>query len=357
MRTSSVQAPAIQSDPVVREVPSGKSAAWKGLLANSLTAECVHAMWEEAAGWRMHRLGLYENDQLVAGLVVNVRRIPATPWSFARIPCLMLDPARARKHTGALLAGLDRFCQDLGVLEIDFRLHLPADGPAAAFAAGHAVEAAIAAAGYQALPGEDGTFLIDIQRSDEELLASFNKNNRTQIRRALRADVVVEEDSTPARLDEFFAAYEAMTARKELDSLPRGHIVDGLRPLLEAGHARLYVARYGDVVADMTVTDVLGVPTYMLAVRALTNLDGAHPPAARALHYRIMGRLRDEGHAYYDLGGSPGPAPREGHPNYGVWRYKASYRGTFIWHLPRYRKARSGLVRKLLLPVHRLTGT
>ena len=105
----------------------------------------------------------------------------------------------------------------------------------------------------------------------------------------------------------------------------------------------------------MVVADVLGVPCYVLGTRTEANVKGEVPGAAQVMHYEIMKRMRDRGKKYYDLGGCEGPVPIEGHPNYGVWRFKYGFGGTFVKFLPYFRKNR-GPTRKVLDAAHRYRG-
>jgi len=57
---------------------------------------------------------------------------------------------------------------------------------------------------------------------------------------------------------------------------------------------------------------------------------------------------------HYDLGGSPGPVPEKGHPNYTVWCFKHDFGGQFVWTIPYYRCALSLLGVPLTAIVRRL---
>lgn len=71
----------------------------------------------------------------------------------------------------------------------------------------------------------------------------------------------------------------------------------------------------------------------MLGATGPGAMEKGTPPTGQALHFGIMKHLRDMGRATYDLGGSPGPLPQRGHPNYGGWTFKHEFGGPFVTHV------------------------
>ena len=88
----------------------------------------------------------------------------------------------------------------------------------------------------------------------------------------------------------------------------------------------------------MALIDALGVPMYWYGSTTAAAFEKGVPPTGQVLHYWIMRYFRDLGATYYDLGGSPGPVPEKGHPNYTVWRFKQEFGGTYAYRIPYYRR-------------------
>ena len=78
------------------------------------------------------------------------------------------------------------------------------------------------------------------------------------------------------------------------------------------------------------------------------------PPTGQVLHFGIMQHLRNDGYAFYDLGGSPGPIPQKGHPNYGVWKFKQEFAGDYVQYLDLFEQVLSPTWNGLLRLVERV---
>jgi hypothetical protein len=318
----------------------GHDAAWDELLLRSPFARAIVPTWEVLAGWTNHRVGLFRGDHLVAGLVLSVQEVPLAPIALSRINCLMVDGPEAAPMTEALLAFVERFARRRRLIETELRLRLPTRGEVGGTGVARALRPLLERWGYRPLTKTDTSYYVPLDRDDEALLNGFERSARNKIRKAQRAGVEVVESRDYALLDDFYESYLDMCRRKRAPVQPEALVGQGLRPLIERGHATLFVERYPDGVANLVVVDTLGTPCYVLGTRSKANVRGQVPGAAQALHYEAMKALRDRGHRFYDLGGCEGPVPIEGHPNFGVWRFKYGFGGEFVRFLPYMRKVR-----------------
>jgi hypothetical protein len=336
----------------VREVGPGSDSAWAELLRTHPLARSVVPVLEEVAGWTNHRLGLFRGGALAGGMIAGLRRIPRTPFRLARATCLMAEPAGARE----LLEAFERFGRERGVVEWELRLRIPDGDAIPGFEFHRELKALFADAGFGALSKAEGTYVVRIDREDDAILGSFASDCRSHVRKAAKEGAHFEPAAGESAFEEFWAATEAMVERKSAPTQGRRALVEGMVPLWRAGQVQLFRAGYGGRVANMAITDTLGIPTDIAAARSPENVRGELPSAGQFLQFCVMKRMRDQGRVWYDLGGCEGPEPVEGHPNYGVWKYKSRYKGTYVTFLPWYRKARSALARRVLGLVHRWRG-
>lgn len=315
---------------------------WRRLFLQHPMARAIVPTWDVLAGWRHHVLGLYDaGGRLVGGTLIAVQRIPLTAISLSRINLVMIDPeGPVAPQMDALLDGIERFALRNLVLETEMRLRLAVTPGIPGEARHREIRTRLEGFGYKPLQKVDTTYFVRLDKDDEALLASFDRSARNKIRKAQRsgAEVLVSQDFR--LLDDFYAAYLDMCERKSAPVQPEALVGRGLKPLIEAKRATLFTEVYPEGVANMVIVDVLGVPCYVLGTRTQANVRGEVPGAAQVVQYEIMKRLRDEGHAWYDLGGCEGPVPVEGHHNYGVWRFKYGFSGEFVRFLPYMRKVR-----------------
>jgi hypothetical protein len=328
--------------------------SWDRLLRGHPLGRAIVPHWEELAGWKNVRLGAFVGPTLAGGLVMAVRRIPKTPVRLSRITLALLGPGREEEMMEALLRAVERFSARHLVLETELKLRIPASEDLEGFRYHPALDRLVRGFGYRALAKVDTTYFVRIDRDDETLLGSFERTARNKIRKAQKAGAVVGTSKDYRLLEDFHQAYLDMQARKAAPIPPRRLIAEGIVPLLEREHALLVTESYQGRIANTVIADALGVPCYSLGARARANVAGEVPGAAQVLHYELMKLFRDRGKLYYDLGGCEGPVPTEGHPNYGVWRFKYGFNGIFVRFMPYYRKTRA--LERVMAAVHRYRG-
>lgn len=340
-----------------RALPSPAAPEWRRLLRDHAMTRTVIPTWEALAGWQPHAIGAYVGGELIGGLLLGERRAPGPiPLAVARSPLVLLDDHHPGETLRVLLDEVERRAKERRFLELDFRLHIPANEAVPGFEYQLEFWRAFEDFGYQMLRIQDHTYFVDIQRGDEALFASFKHEIKRKIKQAQKAGVQLEETRDPKILETFYENYLETVERKGAPRYPRGHVVEGLRPLLADGSIVVLTARYDGVLANIMIVDALGVPEYMLGTRTHESVLRAVPPAGHVLQFEAMRRMRDRGKRYYNLGGAEGPRPIPGHPNYGVWRFKAGFQGEYVDFLPVFRKSFGPGSGRVLNLVHHLLG-
>lgn len=342
------------SHPKVVELP-GNDPGFDRLMRRHPMARAIVPAWEELAGWTNLNLALLGPEGPVAGLILSVQRVPYMAVALSRINALMIDPADLQGTLAPLLAAVEGYARRHLILETEIRVRLPINPGAPGASAHRAIWEALEQAGYGALQKADTSYYVAIDRDEEVMIASFDRSARNKIRKAQRSGAVIEQSKDFALLDDFYSAYLDMCSRKQAPVQPETLVGRGLRPLLERGHALLFVERYEAGISNLVIVDVLGTPCYVLGTRTQANVRGQVPGAAQVLQFEIMQHLRALGHRYYDLGGCEGPVPIEGHPNFGVWRFKYGFQPEFVRFIPYLRKVRGPFGPALRL-AHQLRG-
>lgn len=168
------------------------------------------------------------------------------------------------------------------------------------------------------------TAVVDLRKSDEELLGAADRAVGKALRRCARERVSIRLcDDVESYESVFLAAFAA--ARPDYDP-ERGRRAFALD---EGRHYRHYVAvdGHGAVLATLGTYRFGGVATEIMSVRTEAGRErGA--PAQDLLHWHVMREHRDLGDAWFDLAGyAASPAtPAEA----GIKRFKQKWGGTEV---------------------------
>jgi hypothetical protein len=299
----------------VREHPDGR---------HEHTLEGVRVYDHETAGrWRSGVCVGRESGQLTCVTPYALARARPLPLAQARSASGPLvhreaDPATA----GRALQWLVEWARSKGCSRVELSLFYP-EGDAAMLEAARG-------AGFEREAGPHfGTYWVPLGE-DEAMLARMRSRTRRDARKGLREGIRVERRNTPEALSEFYAHYADLCRRKSIYAKREEAFTLGIRSCLEAGVAELFVASFEEETCAAALVAVAGRPVYWLGTTPPQATPSRVPPAGQVLHFEIMRHLAECGHAYYDLGGSPGPAPVEDHPNYSVWNFKYGFGGEYV---------------------------
>ncbi|MFN2451902.1 MAG: lipid II:glycine glycyltransferase FemX [Candidatus Dormibacteria bacterium] len=177
------------------------------------------------------------------------------------------------------------------------------------------------------------TVIVDLRGTEEELLARFKAKTRYNIRLAERRGVRVERvGPTPEVLDSMYDLIAVTHGRSDFPGFryrPARYFQRYWRALSDAGLGQLLLARVGEEV-------VAGVFVTRMGARAWYKDGGSYKKhtavmAPHLLQWEAMRWLREQGVESYDMVGVPPAAElREGHPLWGLWRFKSGYADQII---------------------------
>jgi len=191
------------------------------------------------------------------------------------------------------------------------------------------------------------TLIVDLGKSEEQLLAEMHGKTRYNIRLAQRHGVTVREaEYSNAHLfrhdvDIFWKLMQETTERDNFRPHPKGYYEKMLDVLSAKKHAglfrvRLVFAEYQGEAAAAAIVGAYGdTVTYMhgCSVARLRNV-----MAPFALHWDLMTEAKKQGFAKYDFWGVA-PSDDSNHPWAGITRFKTGFGGervTYLgaWDLP-----------------------
>lgn len=166
----------------------------------------------------------------------------------------------------------------------------------------------------------NATFVINLQRSDAELMARMSADYRRKIRKAASSDVEIEVNAHPTQLlvEEFAYEFRRFAQERGLTAVDPKVLSNMYRD----GYAILLVARKsGKTTNFLHVYRTAEAASFMYGVNLSKQNDGA----GQYLHFAAMRVLRDQGVCWYDMGGVV-----SSHPSNGIYRFKEKFGGEYV---------------------------
>jgi peptidoglycan pentaglycine glycine transferase (the first glycine) len=288
-------------------------------------------------GWRATRLLFREEGRAVAAVSVLRRKLPRLPLSVSYVakgPILdWTDGALASR----VLAELERLARQRGsvFVKIDPDVYYPGDAQASAGsilsrpACAPTIEGALKARGWRFSDEQiqfRNTVLLDLRRSEEDLLAAMKQKTRYNIRLAARRGVTVRQGDE-VDLELFYQLY-AETARRDVFPIrPAGYYLGVWQRFLADGRAGLLLAGVeGEDVAGLLLFVFGSAAWYMYG--ASSDRHRERMPN-QLLQWEAMRWARAAGCDLYDLWGAPDTLD-ESDPMWGVLRFKLGLGGRLV---------------------------
>jgi peptidoglycan pentaglycine glycine transferase (the first glycine) len=297
-------------------------------------------------GWRATRLLFREEGRPVAAASVLRRKLPCgVPLSVSYVAKgPILDWTNA-PLVDRVLAELERLaCQRGSVfVKIDPDVYYPGDAPAGAGsilsrpACAPATEGALKARGWRFSDEQiqfRNTVLIDLRRSEEDLLAAMKQKTRYNIRLATRRGVTVRQGGA-ADLDLFYQLYAETARRDGFPIRPADYYLSVWQRFLRGPASEAVVEGWaGLLLAGVEGEDVAGLLLFTFG-SAAWYMYGASSNRHRErmpnqlLQWEAMRWARAAGCQIYDLWGAP-DALDESDPMWGVLRFKLGLGGRLV---------------------------
>lgn len=184
-------------------------------------------------------------------------------------------------------------------------------------------------AGWFAAGPERASLRVDLRQNVKEILCSFRKTTRYEIRRAEAANVEVSEAETEDSCEQFLSLYVAMAYGKGFIPDPESHMRGVLTSLLHnrSRGALLIASRKGEALGGVVVIRVNSRCWYVWgATRKKGEVNVGH-----LLQWSAMRWAKERGCTEYDLGGyrqgaTDGPAMFKRGFSQSVTRFMPTYR-------------------------------
>ena len=316
------------------EIVTPAAADWDGFVASRPDAHVLQtSTWGELKsrfGWSAERVAVARDGRLAGGALVLFRPLPLRLGTLAYVPKGPLVDAQDAELAPALMAGLDRLARRRSAVLLKIEPDVAGDAPAA-------VEAFLRA-GFRASPHAiqpRRTILIDLARSEDDILAAMHHKTRYNIRLAGKKGVTVRQ-ATHSDLPAFNALMRFTGSRDGFAVHSPVYYEAAFDLFVPRGEATL-------LVAEVESQIVAGLFAFAHGERAW-YFYGASGDAHRekmpnhALQWQAMRWARSMGCREYDLWGIPDEDEATLEAQYlnrrdglwGVYRFKRGFGGRVV---------------------------
>jgi peptidoglycan pentaglycine glycine transferase (the first glycine) len=295
----------------------------------------VWAAFKSRFGWSAGRVAVLDGDQVVAGASVLFRRLPLDLVTLAYIPKGPLVNWDDAPLVSELFGGLDKLCyiRRAFALKIEPDLEANANHEITPLSTLHSLRST-----RPVQPRR--TILLDLTKTEDELLAAMHQKTRYNIRLAARKGVVVRK-GTVNDLPAFYALTQVTGARDGFGVHSAEYYRAAFELFVPRGRARL-------LVAEVHEAGIEPEPTAAIMVFAFGGkawyMYGASGDAHRermpnhALQWEAIRWSKSKGCATYDFWGVPDIDEAVLEAQYlnrsdglwGVYRFKRGFGGRLV---------------------------
>lgn len=288
------------------------------------------------AGWQPQRLAFERDGQVVAQASLATKTLgPLKAMVVSKGPALdYADRDLAR----AVLAELEQRAKRFGVvwLKIDpdviAATGFPGSEDGHADDKGNQVLALLRTRGWRFSDSQvqfRNTLVVDLRRTEEELLAAMSGNTRRKVRAAAKKDVTLRS-ATVDDLSRLYQLYQVTGQRDGFLIRPIEYYQRAWRAFMEAGLAHALIAEYqGAAIAHVILFHFGAKCWYFYGASA--NEERRRMPNY-ALQWEAMKWAKAQGYALYDMWGAPDSFD-ERDSLWGVYLFKRGFRGTLTRHI------------------------
>jgi lipid II:glycine glycyltransferase (peptidoglycan interpeptide bridge formation enzyme) len=171
------------------------------------------------------------------------------------------------------------------------------------------------------------TFMLDLTKSEDELLASMHPKTRYNIKVAQKHNVKIAEDNSPAAFKEYLRLTEETTSRQGFYAHNKNYHKTMWEIMHKEGIAHLFTASYEGEVLSAWIVFVWGDTVYY--PYGSSSRDHREVMAPTLLLWEIAKWAKQKGLKHFDLWGALGPSPAGGpdvhDPWFGFHRFKQGF--------------------------------
>jgi peptidoglycan pentaglycine glycine transferase (the first glycine) len=305
---------------------------WNQFVANSPYSSILQSYeWGELKanfGWRPLRIVLEENEKIVAGISILKREIPVIRHSLFYAPRGPIVNFYDKGLLDSLMEAVEKEAERNHAISLKIDPELPAG---AAEPLQNLKAVGFEPSLKQVQPR--ATFILDLERDLDEIMKSCEEKTRYNIRLAERKGVTVKEDNSAKGIAIFHELYQVTAKRDNFLVHPLVYYQRVRDVLFAAGHGTNFVAYYEGKPVAAVIIFAFGKKIWYMYGASASEYRNVMPN--HLLHWEVIKWAKEQGYKEYDLWGIPAN-PHEGHPLFGVYRFKKGFNGELVKYIGAY---------------------
>ncbi|MEK7591983.1 MAG: peptidoglycan bridge formation glycyltransferase FemA/FemB family protein [Patescibacteria group bacterium] len=313
---------------------------WNSLVSHPLQS-WAWGEFRKSMGITVVRLLVLENEKPTDAWQVSFHRVPKLPYTIGYFPKgptpddFMIEELGkiGRKNNAIFIQIEPNVLSDFKFQIENFKLLLPSHHPLFT----------------------KYTFILDITKSEEELLKSFHPKTRYNIRLAEKRGVKIAEDNSDSAFEEFVRLSKETTERQGFYAHNKTYQQTLWKIFSKNHHARLFTATYEGKTLAAWIMFVFHDTLYY--PYGASSRDHRDVMAPNLMLWDIIKWGKQNGITSIDLWGALGPPPAGGSnekdPWYGFHRFKEGYNPKLIEFIGSY----DLVFQPLLYSLYKLTDT
>lgn len=177
------------------------------------------------------------------------------------------------------------------------------------------------------------TFWLDLSRDLDDILKSFEEKTRYNVRLAEKKGVLVKEEPGKKGIEHFYQLYQQTSVRDKFMIHPKRYYESIRELLFEKGLGTNFIAYYENKPIASVIIFAFGNRIWYMYGASSSEHRNKMPN--HLLHWEVISWAKQKGYKLYDLWGIP-VKPVEGHPLWGVYRFKKGFAGREIKFIGAY---------------------
>ena len=319
----------------IRHLTYADREEWNRFVAASPTCPVLQSFeWGELKsrfGWTPIRLAVEDNGKIIAGVSILKKQLPYLGHSMFYAPRGPVIDFSNRQLVEFFLCGIEELADDEKAISFKIDPEIP-DLPLAQSSPLTNLDGC----GFVKAPKQvqpRATLFLDLTRDLDDILMSFEEKTRYNVRLAQKKGVVVVEDKSQKGMDIFYHMYQQTAKRDHFMIHPLKYYQSIRELLFTKGLGSNFIAYYKNKPIASVIVFCFGTKLWYMYGASVSEFRNVMPN--HLLHWQIIQWAKQKNLKTYDFWGIPAN-PKEGHPLFGVYRFKKGFGGKSVKFIGAY---------------------